>query len=116
MDRFDTLHESMDDALQRLAELPAGDRPHQASGLVGAIERDLGVERRLLADLAIRVPGLSGVDPLATLLSGEVDRLLVQLAAPGMADPLRWGVALGELRLQLDTAFVAVDLALSERA
>jgi hypothetical protein len=113
---IDTLHESMDSLVQRLAELPVEDRSRLAPELVSGIERDLGVERRLLADLNIRVPGLSGVDPLATLQQGEVDRLLGLLSVCGESDERRWDAALAELRLQLDTAFVAVDLALAGRA
>jgi hypothetical protein len=113
---IDALHESMDNSLQRLSDLPSEDRARHAGALLGAIERDLGVERRLLTDLNIGVPGLSGVDPLATLQQGEMERLLTQLRATGKPDELRWATALVELRLQLDTAFVAVDLALTDRA
>ncbi len=116
MHRIEKLHESMDGSLQLLGELPVDQRSGGAVAIVHAIERDLGVERRLLTQLDIRIPGLTGVDPLATLQQGDMDRLLVQLKERGEPDERRWDAALVELRLQLDTAFVAVDLALSERS
>lgn len=115
MDRIDRLHESMDRSLQGLFDLPGAGRAAGSGALVGAIERDLGVERRLLGELDVRIPGLSGVDPLAMLLRGELDRLLVVLRTFDAPDPRRWEAALAELRLQLDAAFVAVDLALPDR-
>jgi hypothetical protein len=113
---IDTLHESMDGSLQRLAELPAEGRSLVAQALISSIEGDIAVERRLLGALDIRVPGLSGVDPLSTLQQAEVDRLLVQLKEPDTPDGRRWAAALAELRLQLEAAFVAVDQALADRA
>ena len=110
--RIDALHESMDTALQRLSELPEGDPEHRAEALVGRLELDLRTERRLLAELNLCIPGLSGVDPLAMLRQAEVDRLLAQLRGARDRDPRPWRAALVELRLQLDAAFVAVDLAL----
>jgi hypothetical protein len=116
MDMIDLLHESMDRSLQRLVDLPLADRSRRADALLCALERDLAVERRLLAHLNICIPGLSGVDPLAMLQQSEVDRLLTELKTRGELDARRWDAACAALRSQLDTAFVAVDLAMTERS
>ena len=113
---IDTLHESMDDSLRRLAELPSAGRTLAARAAISSIESDLAVERRLLDALGIRVAGLSGVDPLSALLQAEMNRLLGQLQEPDATDELRWDATLSELRLQLEAVFVAVDGALADRA
>jgi len=113
---IDTLHESMDGSLHRLAELPPASRSTDAEALIASIESDLAVERRLLVELDLRVPGLFGLDPLATLEQAEVNRLLTQLKQAHDPDGRRWAAALAELHLQLEAAFVTVDRALADRA
>jgi hypothetical protein len=115
LDRIETLHEAMDRSLEQLIELPEERRVQAADALLRELMRDLRVERRLLAERNVLAPGLSGVDPLAMLQRGELDRLIEELRAAAGGKETRWRAALCELRLQLDAAFVAVDLARPDR-